>query len=679
MLLLFCSHIKEKLLSTTTKAIVQEAEATVRVNTMKDFGAKGDGSVDDTAAINRAISSGERCAPGCQSSTTSPAIVYFPSGTYRVSSPIVDYYYTQIIGNPNSPPVIKATSNLSAIAVIDGNPYLPGNADHPGGFPGWSPVNLFYRQIRNFVIDDESNKGNQHHGVFIEEGSGGNLNDLTFNGGLNAVYFGSQQFTVRNCTINNANNAINMVWDWGWTFQSISINNCSVGLTITNTSPTTQTVGSVTFIDSIANTPVGHLTSHRRNATFTNGSLVLENVQLENVLAAVQSVGNTTILDGTPEGGSSTIAAWAQGHSYTSANQSAIAGPISGIQRAQSLLDKTTNKYYTRSKPQYASLPASQFLSARAAGATGDGESDDTKPLQDIFIRAAGQGKIVFLDPGVYKVTRTLSVPAGSKNVGEAYPLILSSGTYFANMQDPKPVVQVGKPDEAGCVELSDFIVGSQGAQAGAVVIEWNLVSDATPSGMWDVHVRIGGFAGSNLQLADCLATPNQNGMVNEKCIGAHTAMYVTKGARGLYMENVWLWTADHDLDDPVFTNITVYSGRGLNMQAEKDFWLIGTSSEHHTLYQYQIASTCALFAGQIQTETAYYQPNPRAPAPFTLDPRFQDPRSLLSIEGPQTKNIGIYNLNTVGATSMVDADGKSVANATENMGVLPANIAVYR
>lgn len=51
-----------------------------------------------------------------------------------------------------------------------------------------------------------------------------------------------------------------------------------------------------------------------------------------------------------------------------------------------------------------------------------------------------------------------------------------------------------------------------------------------------------------------------------------------------------------------------------------------GTSSEHHTLYQYQIASTRALFAGQIQTETAYYQPNPPAPAPFTLDPKFQDP-----------------------------------------------------
>jgi hypothetical protein len=94
---------------------------------VKDFGAKGDGVTDDTAAINAAITAGNRCAPGsCGSTTTTPAIVYFPAGTYLVSSSIIQYYYTNLIGNPlpNCMPVIRAAPRFSgSLGVIDSNPY----------------------------------------------------------------------------------------------------------------------------------------------------------------------------------------------------------------------------------------------------------------------------------------------------------------------------------------------------------------------------------------------------------------------------------------------------------------------------------------------------------------------------------------------------------------------------
>ena len=106
----------------------------------------GDGINDDTAAINAAISAGGTCGRGCSSSTTTPVLVYFPAGTYLLSSPINQAYYTQLIGNPNNMPTLKPTAGFGGFAVIDADPYYTQNLN-------WGSTNVFYRQIRNFIID----------------------------------------------------------------------------------------------------------------------------------------------------------------------------------------------------------------------------------------------------------------------------------------------------------------------------------------------------------------------------------------------------------------------------------------------------------------------------------------------------------------------------------------------
>ena len=206
---------------------------------------------------------------------------YFPAGTYILSSSIIDYYFTQIIGNPNCPPILKATPGFTGFGVIDGDQY------QAGGVLGFGATNVFYRQIRNFVIDLTSipatsaatgihwptaqatsiqnvvflmsdAPGTQHQGLFIESGSAGFMTDLTFYGGLVAANIGNQQYTMRNFTIYNAVTAVNMLFDWGWTFKDFNIVNCTVGVDMTSGGEQAQSVGSITFFDSfITNTQTG--------------------------------------------------------------------------------------------------------------------------------------------------------------------------------------------------------------------------------------------------------------------------------------------------------------------------------------------------------------------------------------------------------------------------------------
>lgn len=49
--------------------------------------------------------------------------------------------------------------------------------------------------------------------------------------GKYGAYFGNQQFTARNLTFNNANTAVYANWNWGWTFQGLTINNAQVRIT----------------------------------------------------------------------------------------------------------------------------------------------------------------------------------------------------------------------------------------------------------------------------------------------------------------------------------------------------------------------------------------------------------------------------------------------------------------
>lgn len=120
-------------------------------------------------------------------------------------------------------------------------------------------------------------------------------------------------------------------------------------------------------------------------------------------------------------------------------------------------------------------------------------------------------------------------------------------------------------------------------------------------------------------------------------------------------MENVWLWTADHDIEDPSLTQITVYAGRGIYSESTSgNIWMLGTAVEHHVSYQYQFASTKNVFAGQIQTETAYYQPNPNAKQPFPIVAGFNDPNFDTSCAGLSGNCAAGWGLRVINSSSVL-------------------------
>ncbi|KAG5639950.1 hypothetical protein DXG03_002249, partial [Asterophora parasitica] len=120
--------------------------------------------------------------------------------------------------------------------------------------------------------------------------------------------------------------------------------------------------------------------------------------------------------------------------------------------------------------------------------------------------------KIIFFDAGTYIVSSTLTIPAGTQIVGEAWSVIAGSGAAFQDQANPQVVVKVGETNSQGVVEITDIIFATVGPgmvyasqkhlgyrvahhlhlAAGAIVVEWNVKQPAGQSGgagMWDSHI----------------------------------------------------------------------------------------------------------------------------------------------------------------------------------------------
>ena len=113
-----------------------------------------------------------------------------------------------------------------------------------------------------------------------------------------------------------------------------------------------------------------------------HGSLVLNNIRLNNVPTAVGVANGQVLL----AGGTTTINSWAQGNVYTGTNPTGrfVQSNIGAINKASNLLD-SAGRIFGKGHPQYANYAPDQFISVKSQGAKGDGQTDDTAAIQAVL------------------------------------------------------------------------------------------------------------------------------------------------------------------------------------------------------------------------------------------------------------------------------------------------------
>lgn len=201
-------------------------------------------------------------------------------------------------------------------------------------------------------------------------------------------------------------------------------NNCSFGINSTVSNPTSA-VGSVVLIDSTAKS-VGALFVAEHNKT-ADGSIVLENISIEDVETAILSHTGESVLAGSRH--QAQIGSFIQGNLYKTETDGAYAETSEVIQRSPALLDRT-GKYFTRDRPQYEHIPSSLFSSVRDYGAIGDGHTDCTDAINKA-LAANAYRRVTYLPAGTYIVTDTIHVPVGSRIVGEVWSTIMGEFRSF--------------------------------------------------------------------------------------------------------------------------------------------------------------------------------------------------------------------------------------------------------
>ncbi|KAM7202947.1 Pectin lyase fold/virulence factor [Naviculisporaceae sp. PSN 640] len=595
----------------------------------------------DGAGIQRAIN--EATTPGSSRNglwfASQPRVVYLPPGTYDITSTINMRTDTILMGDAANPPTLRAVGPFNGNTLLNGKD--PAATDDRGELS-------FTVGLKNIVLDTRSISSQQftalywgvaqgsqlqnvkivmppsasgvgenlgHTGIRMGRGSTLGLADVRIEGGQTGILVqGHQQALFK--SIYFYRNTVGMLITAGATFSIANPTFDTVGFGVLHT-------GGYPYISIIDGKSINSGVTFR---TTSWPNLLIENLEKDTTSNIVEGP-STNVLSGR-----SYVGQYSYGNTV---DRSPIYGDILSTThtRPAGLTPGPGNRYLYMKAPNYATNPVSDFLNikdpAQNGGRTikGDNTIDESAALNAILQLAASSNKIAYFPFGKYRVDSTLTIPPGSRIVGEVWATIVGSGNFFKNAASPQPVVRVGSPGQVGTAQISDMRFTISDVLPGAIILQVNM---APPSGnpggvaIWNSLVTVGGTRGASALASSC----NSDG--SAQCRAAFLGIHLSNTS-STYLENVWNWVADHTAED--FTGGSRIAGKGgVLVQSTQPTWLHALGSEHWWLYQLNLHRAQNVAITLLQSETNYDQGDNNLqlpPAPWTNEintPTWGDP-----------------------------------------------------
>jgi hypothetical protein len=581
-----------------------------------------------------------------------PRTIYLPGGIYVLETTVTLLTDTVIIGDPTDPPILQAAPGF------DGEFLIVGGA--PGYVTAGNGGELHFSvMLKNIILDTTRHADSEnfvalswrvaqntalvnveirmppasHTGIWMGQGSVLSVADTKFvNGRIGVHYEGMQQATLKNMRFENCTTGI--LIDDGFTVNIFAPTFHNV------TNPVVLNSGSP-WISVIDGTAVSSGTFFRTNTLYPN--FMIENVRRDSNESPVVIVGSDTKLEEI-----SPDETYVYGNTYG-------AEPIyqTDVQPRKSSRPTAlapNGRYPVLVPPQYPEATAADVINLKDPAQNGghpvygDGQRDDSIALQAGLDLAASSQKIAYLPHGIYRLTSTLTIPSGTRLVGNAWSTLSGYGPFFANASSPHPVVKIGDPDSLGTAVLQDlrFTVGQ--ALPGAILLQINMAGDSPGDvAIFNSLITIGGTRDTEI---DCYAESSppspptstflpdlHQSPAPKSCLGAYIGLHLSKSSSA-YVENVWTWLADHEVDSATNSHTRIAARYGVVVEAassttssssssppssddeddddnddsERGTWLIGLASEHFWVANLWIKNAKNVLVTLFQSETNYNQ-----------------------------------------------------------------------